>query len=150
MSTVNITLESEAVDALFDRMGDDVEALRRAILEAAANTMADIMREIVPVRSGFMKDSITADDYGDSFLIGPNSGYSLFVDQGTQGPYDIYPRSARALRIELDDGTVLFRRHAEHPGIQGVYFIDQTLADSEAEISATVEAAIEAFFEGGL
>lgn len=143
--SVNISIDTSQVDALMDKLESGAAGLKRAILENASETIGEKMREVIPVDTGAARDSITIDDYGDSFAIGPHTGYTLGLDQGTQ-PHEIYAVNAKALMITLADGSVIFRKHVHHPGTEPTHFIDETLAESVDDINDTIEAAMAAFF----
>lgn len=95
---------------------------------------------------------------------GPENPY-LFVDEGTRGPYPIYPKRAKALRFQPGynrktiTGTGLgalpggpfgghvFRRHVTHPGIEPRNITDKVMAVVEQGAQAIFDKAIEDLIE---
>lgn len=146
--SVEITIDTSEVDRLLAAMVDGIEPLKRGMLESAAEIYLDHMRAILTehINTGETLNSTTAEDLGDSFLIGPNTGKSLFLDQDTSA-HDIYPVNAQALRFELPDGTIIFAKHVYHPGSTGIHYVDETLEQGEDEIRDMMDAAIQAFLE---
>ena len=86
----------------------------------------EVMRETVPVRSGFLRESITRSFSADGFAVYPTARYAEFVEKGT-GPHTILPVRAKALRFENVWGGVVFAKRVEHPGFAGRFFAARTL-----------------------
>lgn len=100
-------------------------------LEQFANAFisrtADQARQLVNVRTGYLKSTISADKVtrvGPWELSGGVSAgapYAGFVHEGTR-PHVIRPRRARALRFEIG-GRVVFAQRVNHPGYRGNAFL---------------------------
>jgi hypothetical protein len=83
------------------------------------------MRFFVPIRTGFLRESITTYMTGDGFAVYPSAPYAPFVEKGV-GPHTIFPVRVRVLRFEMPMGAVIFARHVKHPGFPGRFFVKRT------------------------
>lgn len=143
--SVSIEIDTSEVDRFFDKLLPGVQNFMNALSEGAAQIFAEQMREAIPVDTGNAQSSISVTDYGEVWEIGPHVGYTAALDQGSQ-PHEIYAVNAKALRIPLEDGSVIFRKHVHHPGTEATHFIAETLDNSEDPIKEMIESATEAFF----
>ena len=100
------------------------EALRMFTDEGSILAM-DELRANVPIRSGFLRESVTRQILPDGFTVYPTASYAGFVDQGT-GPHTIFPRSGKVLAFTNQWGATVFARHVHHPGFSGRFFIQRT------------------------
>jgi hypothetical protein len=83
------------------------------------------MRLFVPVRTGFLRESITTYMTGDEFTVYPSAPYAAAVEKGV-GPHTIFPVRAKVLRFETELGVVIFARHVKYPGFSGRWFVRRT------------------------
>jgi hypothetical protein len=83
------------------------------------------MRRHVPIRSGYLRESITRKLTPKGFTVRPTASYAGFVDQGTR-PHTIYPANASVLRWFGPFGQAIFSRVVHHPGSTGRFFMDAT------------------------
>ena len=83
------------------------------------------MQGIVPVKTGFLRDSITTEFSVNGFSVYPTAPYAKFVDQPTR-PHRIFPSKACVLRWFGEGGSPIFSAYALHPGTKGVFFIKRT------------------------
>ena len=80
---------------------------------------------LVPVKTGFLRESIITKAMPNGFKVFPSASYARFVDQGTK-PHTIFPREARVLRWYSPSGAPVFSRYAQHPGTKGAFFTQKT------------------------
>jgi len=88
-------------------------------------TVAEIMRGIVPVDTGALRDSIRTNIAPLRGEVSTNTGYGLFVDQDTE-EHEIRAKAAKALRFVID-GEVFFRKKVVIPARKGAKFVEQTI-----------------------
>lgn len=93
--------------------------------EQGSEETMNFMRGIVPVKRGFLRDSITRKITLNGFVVYPAASYGKFVDQGTK-PHDIFPKNARVLHWFGPGGENIFATHSHHPGTKGKFFVKQT------------------------
>jgi hypothetical protein len=101
------------------------EVVKRLWCEQGSEETANFMRGIVPVKTGFLRDSISAKITANGFSVFPTASYSKFVDQPTK-PHRIFPKGARVLRWFGEGGSPIFSAFVEHPGTKGAFFIKRT------------------------
>ena len=95
-------------------------------LDMSASVVCNEARRLAPVRTGRLAASIQKIKVGDlHYVVGSPLDYALYQEVGTR-PHVIYPRSARALRFEVD-GIVVFARYVNHPGFPGRRYFAQAL-----------------------
>jgi hypothetical protein len=112
------------------------------IIAESAFILRDVMKEVVPVKTGKLKASIRADILPDSAEISTNSGYGKFVDQNT-APHEIHARGKEAgganfLRFTIG-GKTFFRRMVFHTGTKGQQFRRKTIKRSIPIIEEVME-----------
>ncbi len=100
------------------------EVLRQWKAEGSEETMS-YMRGIVPVRTGFLRESATRGETPKGFLVYAAAPYAKFVDQGTALHW-IFPRNARVLRWFGEFEVPIFAKRVYHPGTKAVHFIERT------------------------
>jgi hypothetical protein len=99
--------------------------VQRLWQEQGSEETANFMQGIVPVKTGFLRDSVTAEFTANGFNVYPTAPYAKFVDQPTK-PHRIFPSGARVLRWFGGDGSPIFSAYVFHPGTKGVFFIKRT------------------------
>jgi hypothetical protein len=99
--------------------------VQRLWKEQGSHETQNFMRCVVPVKTGFLRESIVTKANTDGFTVFPTASYANFVDQGTK-PHAIFPREARVLRWYGPSGAPVFSKFAQHPGTRGVFFVQQT------------------------
>ncbi len=100
------------------------EILRQWKAEGSDETMR-YMRGIVPIRTGFLRESVTRRETPQGFLVYALAPYARFVDQGT-APHWIFPRNSQVLRWFGEFEATIFARRVYHPGTKAVHFIERT------------------------
>ena len=90
--------------------------------------LRDAMRAEVPVKTGQLRDSITArGGITGGGLYG--LGYGVYVRDGTK-PHIITPKTAKMLRFTIN-GNVVFARIVHHPGTKPNRFDERTITRAE-------------------
>jgi len=102
----------------------EAESLRLFQEEGSILVMAE-MRQQVPIRTGFLRESITTRITPAGFTVEPTAPYALAVEKGT-GPHTIFPVRAKVLRFETEAGAIIFARYMKHPGFPGRFFVKRT------------------------
>ncbi len=100
------------------------EVLRQWKAEGIEETMS-YMRGIVPIRTGFLRESITRRETHQGFLVYASVPYAKFVDQGT-APHWIFPRNTLVLRWFGEFEAPIFAKRVYHPGTKAAHFIERT------------------------
>jgi hypothetical protein len=93
--------------------------------EQGSEVTIGFMQGIVPVKTGFLRDSVTTEFTANGFSVYPTAPYAKFVDQPTR-PHRIFPSKARVLRWFGEGGSPIFSAYTLHPGTKGVFFIKRT------------------------
>ena len=83
------------------------------------------MRGIVPVKTGFLQESVTRIFTPKGFQVYATAPYARFVDQGTR-PHVIFAKNASVLRWYGPWGNPIFAKHVFHPGTTGRLFVKHT------------------------
>ncbi len=103
--------------------GGAEEATQR-LLELAGNEIAAEAQNLVPVRTGKLRQSIAVTSGPLRVTVAATAPYGGFVEYGTgtrgefpTGMYTIRPKNARLLRFKVGGQTV-FARSVQHPGIR--------------------------------
>ena len=92
--------------------------------EQGSEVTIGFMQGIVPIKTGFLRDSVTKEFTANGFSVFPTAPYAKFVDQPTR-PHRIFPSNARVLRW-FDGGQPIFSAFVQHPGTKGSFFVKRT------------------------
>jgi hypothetical protein len=117
------------------------EGLRLFQEEGSILAMEEL-RSNVPVRSGFLRESVSREILPDGFTVYPAASYAGFVDQGSR-PHTIFPRSGKVLRFENQWGATIFARKVEHPGFLGRFFMQRTAENLRYRLAELVRSILE-------
>jgi hypothetical protein len=93
--------------------------------DQGSDVTVGFMQGIVPVKTGFLRDSVTAKFTANGFSVFPTAPYAKFVDQPTK-PHRIFPSNAKVLRWFGEGGSPIFSAFVQHPGTKGSFFIKRT------------------------
>jgi hypothetical protein len=102
----------------------EAESLRLFQEEGSLLVMAE-MRQQVPIRTGFLRESITTNLTPQGFTVYPSAPYAKAVEEGV-GPHTIFPVRAKVLRFETEAGAIIFTKYVKHPGFPGRFFVRRT------------------------
>jgi hypothetical protein len=93
--------------------------------EQGSEVTVGFMQGIVPVKTGFLRDSVTTEFSAKGFSVYPTAPYAKFVDQPTK-PHRIFASKARVLRWFGEGGSPIFAAFVQHPGTKGSFFVKRT------------------------
>lgn len=131
--SVKVETNSPQLEAWFTEAANKQPEILCAWKEEGKRVVMEEMRGRTPVRKGFLRESITAAETPDGFIVYPRAKYAGFVEKGT-GPHMIFPSAAKVLRFELASGAVIFAKHVKHPGFSGRWFVRQTFEAVKLEL----------------
>lgn len=95
--------------------------VRDKFLQLISDVAFETMRELAPVRTGALRDSIQKFETEDGVKVGPTAPYAVFVEEGT-APHMIYPVNARCLAF-MAGGRMVFTAYVSHPGTKPQPFV---------------------------
>jgi len=124
--SVKVDVTSPVLEAFLTKAATSEPEILRQFQQEGSRLVMEEMRRVVPVRRGFLRESITAAFSPDGFIVYPTAKYAEFVEKGI-GPHTIFPVRAKVLRFETVWGEVIFARHVKHPGFPGRFFVKRTL-----------------------
>jgi len=102
-------------------------------LRRKAEDVAILARELVPVRTGRLKSTISVDQnrnelgqYAFGFKVSAGTSYGFYVHDGT-GPSPRWPNSKKVMMWTGYEGTPVYRDFVMHPGTPAVPFLRDAL-----------------------
>ena len=113
--------------------------VRQMFIEMLADLTFDTMRELAPVRSGFMRDSITEFIGEGEATVGPADPKAVFVEYGTR-PHVIYPVNASCLAF-FAGGRMVFAAYVNHPGTKPQPFVRYAAEEAQRRAEEVWEQA---------
>lgn len=125
---VQISLNTKDLAEWADRIKHEAPEVFHSLLEEAGEHVAGIMRDKAPVRTGFLRSSITTHVGRDSVEVAPTAFYVPFVEYGTR-PHIIEPVRASVLAFEVG-GEAVFAKRVQHPGFTGAFFVRDAKAEA--------------------
>jgi len=127
--SIQIIVDSSGIDSLMQRF-KGYPSERAAFLDEAGTFIEDTLRSKMPVKTGWLVNSITKQVRGraEGVKVTVTAPYAMYVDQGTR-PHMIFPRYAKALKFEVG-GQTIFSKYVSHPGTAGYHFIEQTVEEA--------------------
>jgi HK97 gp10 family phage protein len=87
------------------------------VLQQIGNEIAAEAQDVVPVRTGNLKNSIAVVAGQNQVYVGPDvsqAPYAAFVEYGTE-PHEITPKKARVLAFRVQ-GQLVYAKKVQHPG----------------------------------
>lgn len=144
--TENVTttlpeIEARIIEALTFQMAANLEREQSVI-------QAKLSGEVLKVRSGKLLGSVRIDAPTVSpglieggVQAGADAPEGVFQEYGTQGPYVIEARVAKALAFEVGGQTV-FAKHVVHPGLPARSFMQSTADELRDEEQESYQAAV--------
>ena len=140
--SVKIETNSSELEAWLTEAANKQPEIVQAWKEQGKLLVMEEMRARVPIRSGFLRESITAAEAPDGFIVYPTAKYAEHVEIGTQ-PHTIFPVTAKVLRFELPSGAVIFAKHVKHPGFSGRWFVRSTWEAVRLELQRLYSEIVE-------
>ena len=125
MSSVRVIAQYDRVYAFLKEEPERQARVLALWKEEGSQQTIGFMRGIVPVKMGFLRESIARRTTPKGFLVYATAPYAKFVDQGTS-PHAIFPRSASVLRWFEPPGAPIFAKYVFHPGTKGQHFVQRT------------------------
>ena len=121
--------------------GLDSKQIKSAVdkgLKKGALRVERTAKELVPVDTGDLRNSITHRNVGDlEYEVKPtvgNPGYAVYIEEGTR-PHPIDPVNAKALYWEGLDHPV---PHVNHPGNAPYKYMEEALLQNVEEIISDI------------
>ena len=125
MSSVRVTAHYDRVYAFLKEEPERQAQVLSLWKEQGGEETKGFMRGLVPVKTGFLRESITRRTTPKGFLVYAAAPYAKFVDQGT-APHAIFPIGASVLRWFGPLGAPIFAKNVFHPGTMGHHFVQRT------------------------
>jgi hypothetical protein len=144
--SVKVETNSPELEAWLTEVANKQPEIVRAWKEEGKMLVMEEMRGRTPIRSGFLRESITAAETPDGFIVYPAAKYAAFVEKGTS-PHTIFPSAAKVLRFELPSGAIIFARHVKHPGFSGRWFVRSTWEAVKSELQRLYSEIVERFLK---
>jgi hypothetical protein len=91
--------------------------------EQGRSLVETILRQLVPVKTGVLQNSVTSVETPKGFSVYPTAPYAKYVDKGTN-PHVIRARNASVLRWYSVLGDPIFAKWVMHPGSRGKFFMN--------------------------
>lgn len=99
-------------------------------VKGATDIIEKNMVQVVPVKTGNLRNSIKKSNIGMTGKVETTAGYGLFVDEDTK-PHKIVGNPVLVFPWR---GKIFIRRSVNHPGTKGQQFRRKTLDNSKQEI----------------
>jgi hypothetical protein len=149
---MSISLEVTGIDEAshyFEAAGAALVGTVSVRLEQVCQEVADYARMIAPRRTGQYAASISVEQEGPlRFVIRAGAPHSAIVEYGSM-PHFIFPRTAQALRFEVD-GEEVFAKWVHHPGTPPFMVIHTAKKDNLSRIMQAIRDGIrDALAQGG-
>jgi hypothetical protein len=138
MITVEIKTSGPDLEQVAQRLAGPV---RQRFIELLADIAFDTMRELAPVRSGFMRDSISEFIGEGEARVGPTDPKAVFVEYGTR-PHRIYPVNASCLAF-FAGGRMVFAAYVNHPGTKPQPFVRYAAEEAQRRAEEVWQRAFE-------
>jgi HK97 gp10 family phage protein len=111
--------------ALRDRLSRAKAQIRTAVMsdmDKAAEQVKEQMRQLVPVDTGTLRDSIAVVKDGSTYHIGPvGVEYAKYVEYGTK-PHVIMAKAGGVLAFQVG-GSTRYAKSVKHPGTKAQPYI---------------------------
>jgi hypothetical protein len=141
---IQFRVDAESFDKWGNRIKREAPEVFDELLVQSGDLIAKTMKEKAPVKSGFLRESITARKGQGQVEVGPTAKYAPFVEFGTK-PHIIEPVSASVLAFEID-GTTVFAKRVMHPGFSGRFFVRETKDECLPQIQSLAREMYELLF----
>ena len=141
---MSLIIGVEGLDEAVNYFNEASAELRTAVhvkLDEVCQVIADYARSIAPKRTGHYAETIYYMAQGEMrFIIGASAAYAAIIEFGSM-PHWILPRTAQALRFEVD-GEVVFAKYVHHPGTVPQLIIHRAKKDNYEKIIQAVRDGV--------
>lgn len=121
---VRIVPSSSKIQCFVTGATGPLATIRRLWAQEGAVQVESILKALVPVKTGTLRDSFTSNLTPAGFKVYPTASYAGFVDQGT-APHIIRARAGGVLHwIDSASGEDRFARSVHHPGTRALHFME--------------------------
>jgi len=134
--TVEIRTSGPDLEQVAERLAGPV---RQRFIELLADITYNTMRELAPVRTGFMRESIRKSIGVGEAYVDVTDPKAVFVEYGTR-PHMIYPVNASCLAF-FAGGRMIFTKYVSHPGTKPQPFVRFAVEEAQRRIPETWEQA---------
>lgn len=141
---IQFRVDAESFDKWGNRIKREAPQVFDGLLTQSGDLVAKTMKEKAPIKSGFLRESITIRKGQNQVEVGPTAKYAPFVESGTR-PHIIEPVSATVLAFEIGGETV-FARRVSHPGFSGRFFVRETKDECLPQIQSLAREMYELLF----
>lgn len=136
MITVEIKTSGPDLNQVAERLAGPV---RQKFIGLLADITYNTMRELAPVRTGFMRESISKSVGEGEATVGPADPKAVFVEYGTR-PHAIYPVNASCLAF-FAGGRMVFTAYVNHPGTRPQPFVRYAAEEAQRRAPEVWEQA---------
>ena len=147
MSYVSIDGSPEQLASAFN---DELEDMLDDTLRSNAHYLAEVMKQLTPVRTGETQASIGVEEGYLEYGVGSDNPVFGWLDEGTS-PHFVAPVTAQALHwhdIRADtDSTEFFSKGHIVGGIPALNIIENAMALAEPAMDLTLEQYLDMAFE---
>jgi hypothetical protein len=141
---VQLQINTESFGKRANRIKREAPQVFDGLLAQSGDLIAKTMKEKAPVKSGFLRESITIRKGHGQVEVGPTAKYAPFVEFGSR-PHIIEPVSASVLAFEIG-GTTVFAKRVMHPGFSGRFFVRATRDECLPQIQSLAQELYELLF----
>lgn len=128
--SLRIDLDTSDYDVKMSLFRNAIPQFPAKAVKGSTDIIEKNMVQVVPVKTGNLRDSIIKRVIGVSGIVETTAGYGLFVDEDTK-PHKITGNPLLAFPWR---GKIFIRHSVNHPGTKGQQFRRKTLDNSQPEI----------------
>lgn len=132
--SLRIDLDTSDYDVTMNLFRSNIPTFPPKAVRGATDIVEKNMIDVVPVKTGELKNSITKRVVGPTGIVETNSGYGKFVDEDTE-PHKITGNPLLAFHWR---GKLTIRHSVNHPGTKGQQFRRKTLTNSQFQIISEI------------
>ena len=124
---LNLTLrcQHQRTQAFISGDSTPINRVHASWKRQGADETANFMRGAVPVKTGFLRNSVTQKMTPKGFSVYPTASYAKYVDQDTK-PHYIFAKANGVLRWYGASGKPIFAKYVYHPGTKGKQYLKRT------------------------
>ena len=128
--SLRIDLDTRDYDTKMRFFRNNLPQLPPKAVKGATDIIEKNMVQVVPVKTGNLRESIKKRVTGIFGIVETTAGYGKFVDEDTK-PHKIIGNPFLAFPFR---GKIIIRRSVNHPGTKGQQFRRKTLENSQQEV----------------